>query len=741
MAGRESSGIMALRGKYGRATMLLVAFVLTLFGVNLWSGAEGASGVVAAAQVLDEKKEAHHEFSEGAVYIEVESISPKRPFWVAIHFAPEAGWYTLWKDQLDSAAEFDWLLPEGFTLGKTLWPTPEFFFSEKNDSMLYGFRGTTMVLQEIHPPKHLEDFAFFHFELDAIWPVCREDCFYDPAEYRFDLISGDGARNPDNNFIFEQARKRVPVPSPWPVRLESDETGFELQIYIEPAEKEQVRGLRYFALIRGQYLGDEPLDGIANWEGYSFQAPRSANQAELERGEGVIVIEFESDESAYGLYKGFYVSTPNRLTAIGSLTAPAVSERGTSFGMGLGLAMLFAFLGGLILNLMPCVFPVLAIKVFAVVQAGTGSRRKLRMDAIYYTIGILVSFLVVAAILIAVRGFGQQAGWGFQLQSPIFVLSLILLLFLVGLNFSGLYEIPARIQQLGQKLAQDEGAAGAFSTGVLATIVATPCTAPFMGAAIGYALMQSPSTGFLVFESLGLGLATPFLVMSFVPALYKRLPKAGPWMVKFKQFLAFPIYATVLWLLWVLAQQSGTEGALIALVIISGLALFIWLADRSKILSRPIRSAVLTLFLILFGAGGWFGSTVISERAEAMARETAVMRGNAVAYSELALVALRRQGQPVFLNVTAAWCITCIIQEQLVFASDRFKNYIKEKGITYMVADWTQPDEEIERLLARFGRSGIPFYAFYPSDPVARPVVLPAILTTDMVLSLMEENN
>jgi thiol:disulfide interchange protein DsbD len=387
--------------------------------------------------------------------------------------------------------------------------------------------------------------------------------------------------------------------------------------------------------------------------------------------------------------------------------------------LGLLPALALALLGGLILNLMPCVFPVLSIKALALVNKGDH-----KAEGLAYTAGVLASFAVLAGVLIALRAGGQQVGWGFQFHSPVFVLVVAYLLFLVGLSLSGLFEIGGSFTGVGSALAARQGLAGSFFTGVLAAVVATPCTAPFMGAGLAFALAQPAAVMLAVFLALGLGLALPFLVLAFWPAAQRWLPRPGAWMDRFKQALAFPMYAAVVWLLWVLAQQTGPDGVALAL---GGLVLItfgLWWRHSSGGSAVGTGAAMASVVLAL-GASAWI-KPVAADVQGAGAASTE-------AYSAARLADLRAQNKPVFVNMTASWCISCLVNERVALSRPEVKEAFARSGVIYLKGDWTREDPAITAVLRAHGRSGVPLYLYYAPGAAAAQV-LPQILTPGLVI-------
>lgn len=383
-------------------------------------------------------------------------------------------------------------------------------------------------------------------------------------------------------------------------------------------------------------------------------------------------------------------------------------------------ALVFAAVGGIILNLMPCVFPVLSLKAMHLAQYGSDQRHA-RMHGWIYTAGVVLSFMAVAVVLLVIRQLGFWVGWGYQLQSPYFVGFLILLFFFLALAMSGYVEVGQRLMGTGQTLTQKPGPAGTFFTGVLATLVATPCTAPFMGTAIGFALLQPAGTGLLIFATMGFGMALPLLLVTYIPGLARRLPKPGPWMLVFRQAMAFVLFATALWLLWVLVELKGANELLTAGLGLILLSVSLWPALNVQpgnstfgvVAKRALRIGAMVLAFVL----------VLDQREQRELWEP---------YDADLLSSYRSLNEPVFLDVTAAWCITCKVNERVALSGDAFESLVEEKGIRLIKADWTNPSPEVDGLIASFDREGIPLYAYFPPGG-GEPELLPQILTPGLI--------
>lgn len=402
--------------------------------------------------------------------------------------------------------------------------------------------------------------------------------------------------------------------------------------------------------------------------------------------------------------------TPQRR---GQSASPGADASAASASLATLLYMLLlAFAGGIILNLMPCVFPILSLKVFAFARAEPQERHR---HGWWYTAGVVASFLLVAAVLVALQQAGRAIGWGFQLQSPGFVIALAYLFIAMGLSLSGLVHFGGNLMNVGNSLTQQGGNTGSFFTGVLAVLVASPCTAPFMGTALGFALTQPPAIGLVVFAALGFGMASPLLLLSYSSAARRLMPSPGPWMETLKQALAFPLYATALWLFWVAGRQTGVDTMTMALLGALLLALGMWLWGPGTLR----KGAAGVALLLAIASAGWRGEPPGAAGQLADGR---------VAWSPAAVAEARASGRPVFVDFTADWCITCLANERTVLHTKDAKARFDAHDVVYMVADWTNHDADIAEFLAEMGRSGIPLYLLYPADSAAAPLVLPQLL-------------
>ncbi len=420
--------------------------------------------------------------------------------------------------------------------------------------------------------------------------------------------------------------------------------------------------------------------------------------------------------------------TQSDYLANSTLTTPSHSPSSEPLETTLVIAIIGAFLGGLILNLMPCVLPVLSIKLLQIQQAG----RHAKLHGMAYMGGVMLSFLTIAIVLIALRNAGQAVGWGFQLQQPWVITLLIGLFFTLALSLSGYFELGSRLMGLGQNRGSTQPGSNnkpssAFITGILAVIVATPCTAPFMGTALGFALTQSNTEALCIFASLGFGMALPLTAITFIPSLHSVMPKPGMWMVRLKEFFAFPLYMTCVWLLWVLANQTSTTALAFVLLGLVAICFTIWCFKTQIFGFKVLGVAALAGLLSLF-------------TTDVLTPQTQDSHHQHLAYSPKALEELREQGTPVFIDLTADWCITCIANEKSTLEKPEVQQAFNDANIVYMVGDWTNYDPDITALIEQHQRSGIPLYLLYPPRPNAPATILPQLLSPSTVLEAIRNN-
>ncbi|WP_431271590.1 protein-disulfide reductase DsbD family protein [Dankookia sp. P2] len=548
-------------------------------------------------------------------------------------------------------------------------------------------------------------------EAEASWLVCAELCIPEEGRFRLDLPVA-AARRTDAGLapLFTAAEAAAPRPSPWVARAALAGTRGSLTLEGEGLKAGRVRDAFFFPAESGLLDNAAPQRLSLHDERLTLALTRPEGAATPATLSGVVAL-----TDAAGVRSAYAVAAP-----VGGMPEAATEA------LPLWQALLSAFLGGLILNLMPCVFPILAMKAMALARLSGAARSEVRAHAGSYTLGVLATFLALAGLLIGFRAAGIAAGWGFQFTAPAFVAALAWLMFAVGLNLSGVYAI-AGPAGAGGTLAGRGGHLGSFATGALAVLVATPCTAPFMAAAVGTALALPAPATLAVFAALGLGLAAPYALLGLFPGLAGRLPRPGAWMEWLRQGLAFPMYAAAAWLAWVLAQQAGPDGLLLVLagaVLLGFAGWVLGIAQRSAGVGRLAGRA-------LAGAAAIAALALLP--ALATAPPTAAAEAGAEPWSAARVAALQAEGRPVFVNLTAAWCITCKVNEQLVLKSAPVQAAFAGRNLAYLKGDWTNGDAAIGALLREYGREGVPLYLVYPAGG-GGPALLPQVLTEGIVL-------
>jgi thiol:disulfide interchange protein len=639
---------------------------------------------------------------------------------VGLLFELEPEWHIYWTNAGDSGEppEVKWALPAGVTVGPLQFPAPKRL--PLGPLMDFGYENQVLFPAELHVSQDAS--SPIPIAADVRWLVCRQVCIPGKAHLSMELPVGAGTPSSAAP-LFEKTF--AALPKVLPARAKAIFTrvpgGFQLAVLTG----RRISNAQFFP-------ADQSV--IAN----------AAPQPVTSRGDGA-VIGLKQDENLQAAPRAL-----NGVVLLADGTSYLVrAEQGTiptppltaSAGAGMLRYVVFALAGGILLNLMPCVFPVLFIKALALVQSSTAERRTMRVHGLAYTAGILVSFWIVVAILLALRAGGQQLGWGFQFQSPVFVAMISLLLFFLGLSLAGMFEIGLSVTSAGSSLANKHGLAGSFFTGVLAMVVATPCAAPFLGAAIGFALTQPSLVAFVVFTALGVGLALPYLLLAFQPAWTRVLPKPGAWMELLKQATAVPVFGTVIWLVWVFAQLAGAT-ALIGL-----LTAFLLLAVAGWVLGRwPARlPATVTAVVILVLA---VAAPVYAVRTFAVETSSIAAAGGTGArtdhtrawqpFTPDVVAQYQAQGKPVFVDFTADWCLSCQVNERVVLERPEVLSKLQDGKVALVRADWTRHDEDIARALASLGRSSVPTYALYPGTPGAPARVLPEVLTPNTVLDALK---
>lgn len=589
--------------------------------------------------------------------------------------------------------------------------------------MNYGYKNEVTLLSQITPAK-IANNSPIEIQAKAEWLVCEKECI--PEEASLSLKLPVGATSNINTTwakVFEETRRNIPKPSPWEAQASINGETLTLQLQAPQLKDNQIQEVSFFPNEDGWINNAAPQKVSFNNNGLKLELQRG-NRSDINKVSGVLVVREKLDtpvNQAFNIEAP--VSTQPLQTTQASTSIPQV--------------LLLAFLGGIVLNLMPCVFPVLSIKALGIARKSQASTQEVRLQALSFMAGVLVSFGAVAGTLLVLRSLGEQIGWGFQLQSPVFVTLMAYLMFAVGLSLSGVFIFGAALMGVGQSLVSRSGYLGEFFTGIFATLIATPCTAPFMATAIGIALTQPPLIAIAIFEVLGLGLALPYVVICFTPGLQRILPKPGAWMETFSQVLAFPMYAATAWLVWILTLQAGTNGLAAALAGLVLIGFAAWFHQKTR------------LAKVFWQRLGTIGALVVVGFALTLAQipnnTTNTVANNPSQnslinwqpYTLVRLTELRQAKKPVFVNFSAAWCVSCLVNEQVALNQPDTIAAFKSKGVTLLKADWTNRNPEITKALESFGRSGVPLYVLYPPAN-DKPIILPQSLSVSEVVNTLQ---
>lgn len=667
----------------------------------------------AAAKELGSVEGSH---SSATLFSEYSVAAPGEIIWLGLEMRPREGWHSYWKNYGDSGAApiFYWTLPEGVTAGEPLYPVPHRM--PIGPLMNYGYEAPNTLLIPLTIESSYTG-SSIPVSVDIEWLVCEIECVPQDGAWSSEIPVGALEVSAEAAGLFASARAALPELGIWNASLDIYDAQSRLKIYVSETEIPGLAEAYFFPEGEGvtEYAAEQQW--ALTQEGLFVDMKRTVGGLEATSGNGILLLTFEDGSS-----RAVEVEA-----AVVQQVAPVPTSGGSSplvqATLPLWQAVLFALLGGMVLNLMPCVFPVLSLKAFSFISANTKSASERQQEGWAYTAGIWVSFMVIVAVLLLIKSGGAAIGWGFQLQEPAFVGSLVLLMVLVALSLSGMFNITIGVEGAGQGLAAESGNKGAFFQGVLAALVATPCTAPLMAPAIGFALTQPAPVVFLIFSLLAIGLALPFLALSYSPALARMMPRPGAWMETLKQALAFPMYLTAAWLLYVFNLQAGATATLALLVgvIVAIFGVWLWQSFKGQV-GRAVA--------ILFFAGA-LGSIIYQPFAQQPGTETQ-SAGDIQAYSEENLAALLADNETVFAYFTAEWCITCKVNEQVALFTDETQALFADRGVRMLKGDWTNRNAEIANLLAEYGRAGVPLYLLFANGS-SEAVILPEILTPGII--------
>jgi len=635
---------------------------------------------------------AHSEIELLSEHPWVESGPGAGPSIFAIRLKPEPGWHTYWKNPGDSGLplKLDWSLPPGFNAAAIQWPVPEILATPPLRN--FGYEKEIFLLVEVWPTVGAATQGELKFSAVARWLVCKDVCL--PAKADLSITLPVRAKTEaKRDFGFQHARARIPNRAAtgeqgWRWDSEVSETG--VRLFLTPPPKFVANRATFFPTQSGLFEHASMPPGRFEAGRWIFDLPRVSGAKLPMTVGGVVATDIGAFEIAVAVN-----AKPEKLSLLQMLW--------------------FAFIGGLLLNLMPCVFPILSLKLLAF---GRETHREAVRDAAFFGLGTLVFLWALVAILVGLRASGQALGWGFQLQSPGFVGFLAFLFTALALNLLGVFEIGGRWMGWGGKAAAQGGAWGSFFTGALNVLVATPCTAPFMGIALGFALSGGAVATFAIFTALGLGMLAPYFAVASMPRLQKKLPRPGAWMETFRQLLAFPLFATVIWLVWTWGRITGHAIPVRALGALLAGGFIVWLVRKRR--AFGIAATVIGLIIV---AGSWWSGT--RQAVEVISWQT---------YSPEKVAQDVAHGLPVFIDFTAAWCVSCQVNERVALRNRDVVKRFRELGIRAYLADWTTDDPMITHALESYGRNAVPLYVLYLPSRGSTPIFLPEILTPGIVL-------
>lgn len=685
------------------------------------------------------------------------SIEGKQPFWLALEISLQKGWHSYWKNPGDTGMplQIEWSLPENFKITNMHWPSPEKF--DTGGLISYGYEDKAIFLVEITPPEAVKDTSI-NIGAHIRWLACSDmQCLPGEDAVTLELPIGQNHLNEAYTSLFEKARAALPIQAS-DVQAHKHNGFIELELKLPHSN--QITAVQFFPehkkIIDGTQ--DTLLKSIDEHSFCMLLKEHKSMQAQQLKGLAIL----HAKEPPHK--RMVEIDLPIKLTP-DSLLAVATSPLATKnivvdhqnhqdsqvdFDGGLSMAVMLAFLGGMILNLMPCVLPVISFKILSFVKMSGQDRLKIFKHGLAFSFGVILSFWCLAGVMLLLQSYGQLVGWGFQLQEPIFIGFLAALIFLVALNLFGIFEFGHSVTAMAGNLQQGSsvkfsGFFASFCSGILATALATPCTGPFLGSAIGFAVTLPPAQSLLIFTSLGLGMAAPYLLLAGYPQLLRFLPKPGPWMITFKELMGFVMLATVLWLIWVFGAQTSTAATILMLAAFFLLSMAAWIFGRygTPLCSKTSRLCSSMLALVLASAAiyvliGASSTSTLNITKEAYATEA---EGGEIAWNDFSpkhMQTFQESKRPIFIDFTAKWCLICQANH-LVLSTAEVQSKMLEKNVIMVKADWTRSDPEITKFLRRFGRNGVPLYLLYSGTADAHPQILPQVLTPEIVIEALNK--
>ena len=667
------------------------------------------------------------ELVKAELLADTNAIVPGKPFTIGLLLRMAPGWHTYWKFSGDAGlpTEIKWKLPPGWKVGEIQWPIP-LKTTDPGDIQTYGYQDEVLLMQEITPPAAISD-STVKLAAEATWLVCEKICIPGNASLQLELPRST-AGAPANAEIF--ARYRRLLPRDWPggkvASANWRRTGSDLRLNVKSATLANYPTVDFYPLPQGDTVVGHPRVESRSENGIVFRVPIESSGKNLSAIDGLVVL----------------AQHPNGDDRMAWRTeAPMIASAGSVPTRGIFTFLFFGFLGGIILNLMPCVLPVISLKIFGFIQHAGQSRQKILRSGTAFAGGIFAWFIGLALVLIVLKAAGREITWGgFQFTNPYFVLALSVIVLVFALDLFGVFEISLPQSVTRRLLSSTSGQheAASFFQGLFATVLATPCTAPFLGTALGFAFAQSPAIILLVFVAIAAGMSAPYLLLCAQPAWLRFLPKPGPWMLHVKQFMGFLLLATLLFLLYVLGAQRGLEGAIWASCFLLIISIACWMKGAFVLPTASVakRTIVLALMFVLVLASGiyFIGGKF---RSANVASADSRLRGDWQAFTPERLQAELDEGHSVFVDFTAAWCLTCKFNEANVLESNAVREAFQRHAIVKLKADWTSGDPVITKLLQRFGRPGVPLYVLYPGKS-EEPIVFPELLTKGIILEKLE---
>lgn len=654
-----------------------------------------------------------------------DNIEPGQNFHVALKTTLNDHWHTYWRNPGDSGEPvyIQWALPPNVTAGDIIWPLPAPIAT--GPIINYGFEATPYFSVPFALSSDAQPGDLIEIKAHAYYLVCYDVCIPEDADLTLTLTVGPSFEDVLNKAGIDNAILDAPQrgESKGGAVLDGEKISITINSLPDGLDLSEAY---FFPYEQGYILHSEPQSLTLGDDGVLISTTIDYRWED----EPVKTLEGVIRYKRQGRFEGEVVTlNVGSAVPIGAIAASANDLNGArTAGASLWIALIGAFIGGLILNVMPCVFPIISMKALNIAQCADKDIKTVRRDAWAYTAGVFAAFMTLTLILLLFKAGGAQIGWGFQMQSPLIVGMLAVLLFAIGLNLLGVFEIGGGMQNAGSTFTQGGGRRGAFFTGALAVIVATPCTAPFMATAVGYTIGQSALITVIVFTSLAAGFALPFILIAYVPGVLKRLPKPGPWMTRFKEFLSFPMFAATVWLTWVVSEQAGGSGLIILLcaMLLFGLALWLHKNAVKTVTSTAIATALFTVVVLSFD----------NPLQKHLSQNESIEK---MTWSPAAVETAVNNGKTVFVDFTAAWCITCKLNERVALANRDVKARFNDEDVVFMIADWTNKNDEIAAELARHGRAGVPLYLVYNATSAApmTPNILPQVLDKDKILSAL----